>query len=209
MADGGGTLFVVSAPSGAGKGTLIRRALDELDGIAFSVSWTTRAPRPGERDGVDYHFCDEATFREKVRRGDFLEWAEVHGHLYGTGRAEVEERLARGLDVLLDIDVQGAAQVRASGFPAAFVFILPPSPEVLSARLRGRGTESEESLRRRLADAREEVPRWREFDWLVLNDDLEDAVREFVGVFRAVRASRERRGALAARIEAAFREWTP
>ena len=209
MADGGGTLFVVSAPSGAGKGTLIRRLLGELDGIVFSVSWTTRAPRPGERDGVDYHFCDEATFREKVRRGEFLEWAEVHGHLYGTGRAEVEARLAEGLDVLLDIDVQGAAQVRASGFPATFVFILPPSPEVLAARLRGRGTESEESLRRRLADARDEMPHWREFDWLVLNDDLAEATREFVAVFRAVRASRERRAELAARIEAAFREWTP
>ncbi len=205
----GGTLFVVSAPSGAGKGTLIRRLLEELDGIVFSVSWTTRAPRPGERDGVDYHFCDETTFREKVRRGEFLEWAEVHGHLYGTERAQVEARLAEGLDVLLDIDVQGAAQVRASGFPATFVFILPPSPEVLAERLRGRGTESEESLRLRLADARDEVPRWREFDWLVLNDDLAEATREFVAVFRAVRASRERRAGLAARIEAAFREWSP
>ncbi len=204
-----GTLFVVSAPSGAGKGTLIRRLLEELDGIVFSVSWTTRAPRPGERDGVDYHFCDETTFREKVRRGEFLEWAEVHGHLYGTERAQVEARLAEGLDVLLDIDVQGAAQVRASGFPATFVFILPPSPEVLAERLRGRGTESEESLRLRLADARDEVPRWREFDWLVLNDDLAEATREFVAVFRAVRASRERRAGLAARIEAAFREWSP
>ncbi len=209
MANGGGTLFVVSAPSGAGKGTLIRRLFAEVPGIAFSVSWTTRAPRPGEREGVDYHFCDEETFREKVRRGEFLEWAEVHGHLYGTGRAEVEERLAAGMDVLLDIDVQGAARVRASGFPATFVFILPPSPEVLADRLRGRGTESAGSLARRLADARAEIPRWREFDWLVLNDDLEEASREFVAVFRAARASRERRADLAARIEAAFREWTP
>ncbi len=209
MTDARGTLFVVSAPSGAGKGTLIGRLLEELSGIVFSVSWTTRAPRPGERDGIDYHFCDEETFRAKARRGEFLEWAEVHGHLYGTERAQVVRRLAEGTDVLLDIDVQGAAQVRRSGFPATFVFVLPPSPEVLAERLRGRGTESEESLALRLADAREEIVHWREFDWLVLNDDLEEAAREFVAVFRAVRAGRERRAPLAERIEAAFREWEP
>lgn len=141
-----GGLFVISAPSGAGKSTLVARLTAALPELRFSVSWTTRPPRPGERDGVEYHFVDEAAFRAKIPRGEFLEWAEVHGRLYGTGRAETLAVLNDGLDILLDIDVQGAAQVRLSGLEAESIFVLPPSYAALRERLAGRGTEDPQAL---------------------------------------------------------------
>ena len=198
MSDGG-ALFVVSAPSGAGKSTLIGRLMAAVTGVEFSVSWTTRPARPGERDGVDYHFTDEATFRARIAAGEFLEWAEVHGRLYGTARAEALAALAAGKDLVLDIDVQGAAQVRRSGNAAEFIFVMPPSFETLAARLRGRGTEPPDALERRLSEAAREIQRYREFDHIVINDDLETAAADLIAI---VRAARTRRGRLEARARA-------
>lgn len=202
MSGEAGALFVISAPSGAGKSTLIGRLMAVVPGLAFSVSWTTRLPRPGEVDGVHYHFTNEARFREMIAKGELLEWAEVHGKLYGTGRAETAAALSRGVDLVLDIDVQGAAQVRASGMAATFIFILPPDYDTMVARLRGRGTEDGATIARRLQSAAVELPRWREFDYLVVNDDLEAAAAELIAVVRAARARVERRGARAAAIVA-------
>lgn len=201
---GRGELFVVSAPSGAGKSTLVARLMAALPDLVFSVSWTTRAPRPGEADGVAYHFTDEAGFHEKIAGGEMLEWAEVHGRLYGTGRAETLAALDRGRDMILDIDVQGAAQVRASGLPAVFVFILPPDYETLVRRLEGRATETNASLERRLANACVEAPQSRLFDYVVVNDDLDDAAADLTAVVRAARASRARREDRLAAILATF-----
>ena len=204
-----GGLLVISAPSGAGKSTLIAHLVEALPGLAFSVSWTTRRPRPAEVDGVAYHFTDEATFRRKIEDRELLEWANVHGHLYGTGRAETEAALAAGTDVILDIDVQGAAQVRAAGLAATFVFILPPSWETLVARLTARATEDPAALERRLASARRELPRWREFDHLVVNDDLAAAQADLVAIVRAARTQRERRAARAQRVLAGCPQEAP
>lgn len=199
-----GTLVVIAAPSGAGKSTLVQRLLGSLPDVVFSVSSTTRAPRPGERDGVDYHFMDAPTFRAKIDREDFLEWAEVHGQLYGTGRSETLAQLHAGHDVLLDIDVQGASQVRASGLPALSIFILPPDAGTLRERLVRRGTESPDALTRRLARAREEVAEFGAFDYLIVNDDVELASEELVSIVRAARCRRDRRNARAAAIVATF-----
>ncbi len=199
-----GSLFVISAPSGAGKSTLIARLVREIDALAFSVSWTTRAPRGEEEDGVQYHFRDEAAFREKIAAGGFLEWAEVHVKLYGTGRDESEAVLASGRDLVLDIDVQGAEQVRASGMPAHTIFVLPPDAKTLEARLTGRGTEDDAALARRLANARAEILRWEEFDHLIVNDDLERASAELVAIFRAERTRRARLADTARRVAASF-----
>jgi guanylate kinase len=188
-----GQLFVITAPSGAGKSTLIRRVRERVEGLEFSVSWTTRAPRPGERDGVEYHFTDHEAFEAKIAAGEMLEWARVHGELYGTGRAETEALLARSADVILDIDVQGAAQLRTSAPDATSIFILPPGPDTLVRRLEGRGTESRESLRRRLSVAADEIREVSRFDFVVVNDDLEQAGAELQAIFRASRLRRERR----------------
>ncbi len=204
-----GGLLVVSAPSGAGKSTLIAHLMQALPGLAFSVSWTTRAPRPGEVDGVAYHFTDEATFRRKIEDHELLEWANVHGHLYGTGRTETEAAVAAGCDVVLDIDVQGAAQVRAAGRAATFVFIMPPSWDTLVARLTARATEDPAALERRFASARRELPRWREFDHVIVNDDLAAAQADLVAIVRAARTLRERRAGRAQQILAGCPQETP
>ena len=193
MSEERGHLFVVSAPSGAGKSTLIHTVMERLDGLAFSVSWTTRRPRPGETDGVEYHFADTAAFEAKIAAGEMLEWARVHGQLYGTGRAETEALLDDGWDVILDIDVQGAGQVRQTAPEAIFVFVLPPDRTTLEGRLTGRGTESDESLAARLGEAAQEIRHAAHFDYVVINDDLERATGELEAVFRAARARRARR----------------
>jgi guanylate kinase len=204
-----GDLFIVSSPSGAGKTTLIRRVLaDPRSGgkLHFSVSHTTRPPRAGERDGVEYHFCDEASFRRLEAEGGFLEWATVHGSLYGTSRAEVEPRLASGVDVLLDIDVQGARQVRSSVPEAVKVIVFPPSREVLEARLRSRASDSPDSVARRLAVAAKEMAEFGEYDYAIINDGLEPAVDELRSIIVAHRAGRGRRRE---RLEAILRTFAP
>ena len=183
-----GLVLVVSAPSGAGKTTLCRKLLETDPQISFSVSHTTRPPRPGETHGKDYFFVDRETFEEMIREGAFLEWAKVYQHYYGTARDQVEKALAQGRDILLDIDVQGAFQVRERlGRDAVLVFILPPSLEELERRLRRRGTEDEETIKKRLSFARGEIARAREFDYLILNDELDKAFKGLLSVLKAER----------------------
>lgn len=175
-------LFVVSGPSGVGKGTLVALLRERLTRLGLTVSATTREPRPGEVDGVSYHFLDDAEFERRVGEGEFLEWAWVHGHRYGTLRSEVERVLSEGRSVVLEIDVQGALSVRASHPEAVLVFIEPPSPEELERRLRGRGTEDEASIERRLANAHREMSYADRYDVRIVNDDLERAVDELAHV---------------------------
>lgn len=188
-----GILFVVSAPSGTGKSTLTRRLLDGVPGLEFSVSYTTRAKRPGETDGREYHFVDDAVFDRMVEAGEFLEWAVVFGRRYGTARSATEATLAAGRDLLLDIDVQGAGQVRTSGVPSVSVFVLPPDYATLEARLRFRGSEPESEVHRRLSQARAEADEYRRYDYVVVNDDVERASKEIRAVVRAERARTDRR----------------
>ncbi len=188
-----GQLFIVSAPSGAGKTTILKLVMGELAGLAFSVSHTTRSPRTGEVDGRDYHFIDREGFIRLRENGDFLEWAEVHGNLYGSSRSAVAEQLAAGLDVILDIDVQGAGQVRhRTEWPALTIFIMPPSLTELEKRLAGRGTDTPEVIKRRLVNAVRELAERELYDHLVVNDRLEQAVEMVKAVILAAR-SRGRR----------------
>jgi len=182
-----GLLFVVTAPSGAGKSTLIRAALEKEPAIRLSVSYTTRAPRGGEHDGREYHFVDPQTFQAMVERGEFLECAEVHGNRYGTSQRAIDEALARGEDLLLEIDWQGAAQVRRRYGGCVAIFILPPSVEELGRRMRARGLDAEAVIERRLANAREELSHAPEFDYVIINDVFETARRDLLGVLRAER----------------------
>lgn len=172
-----GRLIVVSGPTASGKSTLWRR-LVQRPGVAFSVSATTRPPRAGETDGQDYFFITPEEFERRAGAGEFLEWAQVHGRFYGTPRAGVEAALAAGRDVVLEIDVQGAAQIRRSGLPAVSIFVMPPSYEVLEQRLRARGTENEAEIRRRLQVVRAEMAEAPHYDHQVVNDDLNRMVAE-------------------------------
>lgn len=194
--------LIVTSPSGAGKTTMVRALLEALPQLVQSVSNTTRAPRAGEVDGRDYHFLDRARFDEMIAEGDLCEWAEVHGHRYGTSMSRV--RLARETHrgMVFVIDVQGARQVKAAIPDAVAVFVLPPSWAALEQRLRGRGTEREEAIQRRLRDAREEVAHYGLFDHLIVNDDLTTAIEELKAVARATGTLRARR---APRAEALLR----
>ena len=171
-------LFVVSGPAGVGKGTLVERVRASRSTVAVTVSATTRQPRPGEVDGVSYHFLTGDEFDRLVREGEFLEWAEVHGNRYGTLKSEVDGKLAAGFSVILEIDVQGGRSVRAIYPDVVRIFIEPPSFEVLEARLRGRGTEDERSLAIRLANAKGELDQAAEYDVRIVNDTLEEALAE-------------------------------
>ena len=184
-----GCLFIVSGPSGAGKTSLCTPILRDLAGIELSVSFTTRKPRPGERDGVDYRFVDTNAFEAMVAAGGFAEWAEVHGHRYGTASAIVDIALAGGSDLLLDIDVQGAEQLRrAYPYPAAVaVFVLPPSRERLEERLLGRATEDTESVRTRLRNACSEIAAVGTYDYFIVNEDFDGAVESLGSIIRAER----------------------
>ncbi|MDR0673304.1 MAG: guanylate kinase [Zoogloeaceae bacterium] len=182
-----GLLFIIAAPSGAGKTTLVRRLVDRTPNLVLSISCTTRLPRPGEVDGRDYHFMDEARFESLQEAGDFLEWAKVYGYHYGTSRRVIAAEWAAGRDVLLEIDWQGAAQARAI-FPQSIgIFILPPSLEALSERLRGRGTDDAEVIERRLLAAREEIRHVDDFDYVIMNADLETAYAQLASVVAASR----------------------
>lgn len=182
-----GLLFVVTAPSGAGKSSLIRAALEEEPAIRQSVSYTTRAPRAGEQNGREYHFVDAQTFEAMVQRGEFLECAEVHGNRYGSSQRVIDETLAGGEDLLLEIDWQGAAQVRRLYPASVAIFILPPSIDELGRRMRARGLDAEAVIERRLANAREELSHAPEFDYVIINDVFETARRDLLGVLRAER----------------------
>jgi guanylate kinase len=197
-------LIVVSGPSGAGKSTVLARVLAEMERLQFSISHTTRTPRPGEKDGVDYHFAHRPEFVAMRDAGEFLEWAEVHGELYGTARSEYDRAREQGVDLLLDVDVQGAAQVRAQFADAVSIFILPPSYLALERRLRGRGPNDEAQFRRRLDAAREELSLYHEYEYAIVNENLEDSVEELKSVIRAARCRTARVDALAQRILGTF-----
>jgi guanylate kinase len=185
-----GKLFVITAPSGAGKTSLIEAVMREDPTLKISVSYTTRAPRAGEKDGVDYHFVDRATFDAMQRRGEFLESAEVHGNHYGTSRRVILDAVARGEDLILEIDWQGARQVRALYPDCVGIFILPPSIEELERRMRARGQDAEAVIRRRLDNARGEMDHAGEFNYAIINKDFDTARRELAGIIQ-----KERHGA--------------
>lgn len=185
-------IVVVSAPSGAGKTTLCQEAARRVPRLVHSVSYTTRAPRPDEQDERDYHFVDEATFRKMIEAGDFAEWAAVHGHLYGTSRLLLEKQFAKGLDVILDIDTQGAAILRRVYPGAAFVFVVPPTFALLETRLRQRRSDSQQEIRQRLARAREELQHYREYRYIVVNDIFDDAVKQLCSIITAERSRSDR-----------------
>jgi len=187
-----GTLIVVSAPSGAGKTTLCREVRLGLPDLAYSVSYTTRPPRPGEVDGRDFHFVTEPAFGALRTAGALAEWAQVHGNLYGTHAGTLERALAEGRDILLDIDTQGARQLRARYPTAVLVFIIAPSMAELEQRLRERRSDPEREIRRRLDRAREEVPLWREYDYLIVNRDVKEATEHLAAVIQAERCRTNR-----------------
>jgi len=182
-----GTLFIVTAPSGAGKTTLVSGLLERDPLVRLSVSYTTRAPRTGEVNGQHYHFIDVQGFRALRDKGEFLEWAEVHSNYYGTSKRWLEEQTRAGRDILLEIDWQGAQQVRKVFPKAVGVFILPPSVEELERRLRGRGTDSEDVISRRVLGARGEMRHVAEFDYVIINENLPAAIEDLVAVVRASR----------------------
>ena len=185
-----GTLFIVAAPSGAGKSSIVNACLARDGNVRLSISFTSRAPRPGERHAEHYHFIAADAFQRMIDAGDFFEHALVHGDWKGTARQSVEPQLAAGRDVLLEIDWQGARQVRAQLPEAVSVFILPPSRAALEERMRKRGQDSEETIARRLAAAREEMSHYAEFDYVIVNEDFDAAVAEMCAVFTASRLRR-------------------
>jgi guanylate kinase len=182
-----GSLFIVSAPSGAGKTSLVHALLNINPQIDLSVSYTTRNPRPGEVDGEAYHFVDRDTFMSMAKRGEFLESAEVYGNFYGTSQTWIGEQIAKGRDILLEIDWQGAAQVRKLFPECVSIFILPPSLEALEQRLKGRGKDNDEVITKRLAAVREDVAHVAEFDYVIINDNLNEALRELNAVVLSAR----------------------
>ena len=183
-----GTLFVVSSPSGGGKGTIIRHVLDCVDNLSYSVSYTTRAPRQSEVDGREYFFISRETFDEMVAAGDFLEWACVHGNFYGTSKRQIVEETGAGTDIILEVDVQGAASVRQLLMDSVSIFILPPSYEVLRQRLIARGTDSPQQLEVRLRNAPEELKQYSAFDYVIINDEIERASAQLASIIYAERA---------------------
>lgn len=188
-----GNLIIISAPSGTGKTTILKRLFAQLKGVTFSISHATRNPRPGEQNEVDYYFVDQETFKKMRTNNEFLEWAKVHGNYYGTSKKEVNRHLAQGLDVILDIDVQGARQVReTSGEEYFSIFIAPPSWEELEKRLTGRGTDSKETIELRLQNSRLEIKEAPLYDYIIVNDSLDQATNILRSIIIAQR-SRSRR----------------
>ena len=183
-----GILFVVSAPSGAGKTSLCQELVSQLPDLRYSVSYTSRKPRPAEIADRHYHFVDEATFRDMIKEGAFLEWAEVYGNLYGTPRAPIKEWISQGIDVLLDIDTQGALQIRRHEPDAVSIYILPPSLEVLRRRLEDRKGDASDEIARRLKKARDEVKNYRDYIYVIINEDFKFAVRQLEAIVLAERS---------------------
>lgn len=199
-----GILFVVSSPSGGGKGTLIQRALKSVAGISYSVSYTTRRPRTGELDGREYFFIDTERFESMIAQNEFLEWAWVHGKLYGTHRSQVAQEIGEGRDIILEVDVQGAASVRGLISDAVSVFILPPSFEILRQRLVARGTDTEDELELRLRNALIEVKDHSTFDYVIINDDLDRAAAQLCAIVDAERARLSRQQPVVQKVVEAF-----
>lgn len=187
MSSGAGSLFIISAPSGAGKTTLVRALLERDPALKLSVSYTTRAPRPGEQDGRDYHFVTVEQFHVRREAGEFLEWAEVHGNFYATSRVWIEEEMRAGRDIVLEIDWQGARQVGAAFPDAVGIFILPPSMQELEKRLIGRGQDAPEVIARRIANARDEMAHAPEFDYVIINKELRIAIEQASSLIDAAR----------------------
>jgi len=186
------TVFIISAPSGSGKSTLVSRLMAHMPGLMFSISYTTRKPRGAEVDGQNYHFVGRADFEAMIANGKFLEWAEVFGNYYGTHRGVLEEARTGGVDLVLDIDVQGARQLQCSIPEAVTIFILPPSRAVLEQRLRARGEDREEVIQRRLHDAAGEIGNYRAYDYVVINRDLNESDSLLCAIVRAERVRRTR-----------------
>ena len=200
-----GLLFIVSAPSGAGKTTLVERLVQILPNLRMSRSYTSRASRDGERDGVDYNFISRDAFEQRIDACDFLEWADVFGNLYGTSASDVEDMVTAGQDVVLVIDVQGARQVRARGVDHTAIFVMPPSFPVLEQRLRGRSKDSEDQMQRRLETARSEASSYVDYDYVVVNDDLESTVVRLQEIIAAERSRTHRMTPIAERIIKSFK----
>ncbi|HLI83177.1 MAG TPA: guanylate kinase [Bryobacteraceae bacterium] len=186
------TVFIISAPSGSGKSTLVSRLMAGVPGLMFSISYTTRRPRGAEIEGQNYRFVSRPVFEQMIARGEFLEWAEVFGNYYGTHRGILEEARARGNDLVLDIDVQGAAQLRCRVEGAVTIFILPPSRQVLEQRLRARGEDDEQVIQRRLRDAAREIRNYNAYDYVLINRDLAESDAVLTGIVHAERARRAR-----------------
>lgn len=182
-----GALFVVSAPSGTGKTSLCRELIDRFENLRHSISFTTRQRRSAERDGVDYHFVDAAVFQQMLAERKLAEWAEVHGNMYGTSLATLDQGAAEGIDLLLDIDCQGAAQLKKNYQHGVFIFILPPDFAELEKRLRGRDTDSDEVIARRLKNAEQEIAQAGWYDYLVINDDFQAALEQLIAIVTAER----------------------
>ena len=202
--DGRGILFVVSSPSGGGKGTLIQRVLNKVPNLSYSVSFTTRAPRNGEVNGREYFFITTEQFEKMIAAGEFLEWAHVHSKLYGTAKQQVVQEVCAGRDIILEVDVQGAASVRALLPDSVSIFILPPSFEVLKSRLQARGTDSPEELDLRLRNAPMELKYYAAFEYLILNDDLDRAAEQMTAIVHAERARLSRQETQVKRVVEAF-----
>jgi guanylate kinase len=185
-------VFIISAPSGSGKSTLVNRLMQEVPNLTFSISYTTRPPRGHEVQDEDYHFTTREDFEARVARGEFLEYACVFGNYYGTHRSELESARARGKDLVLDIDVQGAGQLKKSIPDAVTIFVLAPSREILEHRLRSRGEDSDEVIRRRLADAAKEIGNYRLYDYILINEDIDESAKTLRSIVRAERVRRTR-----------------
>jgi guanylate kinase len=198
---GEGIVFVISSPSGGGKTTLVRKVMEHLPGVRFSVSTTTRTPRSNEREGVDYHFVDRAVFLDMVRRGEFLEWAEVLGNFYGTALNNVDILEKEKVDLILDVDTQGARQVSGKLDQAVLIFILPPSPGILQQRLMNRGLDSPEAIQFRLANASKEIQEAQEYQYVIINDRMEEAVDQLRAIIIAERCRRRKKSILLERVE--------
>ncbi len=180
-----GIIFVISSPSGGGKTTIRRKLLEESPELNYSISATSRRPRPGEREGKDYFFISKEEFDEKIKKGEFVEWAEVHGHYYGTPRSSLEEALHSGRDTILDIDVQGALQIKKEYKKSCLIFLFPPSLKTLASRLKERKTDDEKEIEKRLARAQEEIVFLKEYDYTVVNQEFSQAVKEVKAIITA------------------------
>jgi len=199
-----GDIFVLSAPSGAGKSTLIRRLFDDLDRLSFSVSFTTRLPREGEVEGLDYFFIDDATFDGMLAQNGFVEWTQVYQNRYGTGKAWIQSQIDEGFDVLLDLETDGAKNIREIFPEAILIFLLPPSAQSLTDRLIGRGKDTEEQINIRLNHAKHELECWDMYDYLVLNEDLESAYLDFKSIFISNRSAKKRMARTVQKVLATF-----